>query len=237
MARGKRLLDAELSQAPEVSLCIETARRYVIINANSLYSQCLLTALRIVDSTTDFEAYPSVADWLQSAHRTATSLVVVFTSDAMVGDFILRDRNLLQLRTFDARFPYVIMADDAKPGQIVSALRNGAKGFIPTSFLVQEIVQALRFVDAGGVFAPASGFLDMACSREHGTTTDTPNPFTPRQLSVVKALRTGMPNKTIAYELNMCESTVKVHVRAIMKKMRARNRTEVVVSTDWLFPE
>jgi len=42
-----------------------------------------------------------------------------------------------------------------------------------------------------------------------------------------KALRRGKANKVIAYELNMRESTVKVHVRNIMKKLKARNRTEV----------
>lgn len=43
-----------------------------------------------------------------------------------------------------------------------------------------------------------------------------------------------MPNKLIAYELNMCESTVKVHVRTIMKKLKARNRTEVAFLTQSL---
>jgi DNA-binding NarL/FixJ family response regulator len=51
--------------------------------------------------------------------------------------------------------------------------------------------------------------------------------FTSRQAAVIEALRMGKPNKSIAYELNMCESTVKVHVRNIMKKLKAKNRTEV----------
>jgi DNA-binding CsgD family transcriptional regulator len=51
--------------------------------------------------------------------------------------------------------------------------------------------------------------------------------FTGRQRQVIEALRQGKPNKIIAYELNMCESTVKVHVRTIMKKLKARNRTQV----------
>jgi len=46
---------------------------------------------------------------------------------------------------------------------------------------------------------------------------------------VVRALCRGKANKVIAYELNMCESTVKVHVRNIMKKLKAKNRTEVAV--------
>jgi hypothetical protein len=41
----------------------------------------------------------------------------------------------------------------------------------------------------------------------------------------------GRQNKIIAYELNMCESTVKVHIRQIMRKLKARNRTQVVLLT------
>jgi len=53
------------------------------------------------------------------------------------------------------------------------------------------------------------------------------NLFTPRQAAVVEALRQGKPNKIIAYELDMRESTVKVHIRHIMKKLNATNRTQV----------
>ena len=51
--------------------------------------------------------------------------------------------------------------------------------------------------------------------------------FSTRQAAVVEALRRGKSNKQIAYELAMCESTVKVHVRNIMKKLNAKNRTQV----------
>ncbi|WP_136625483.1 response regulator transcription factor, partial [Mesorhizobium norvegicum] len=51
--------------------------------------------------------------------------------------------------------------------------------------------------------------------------------FTIREAAVVEALKKGKANKIIAYELNLCESTVKVHIRNIMKKLKATNRTEV----------
>jgi DNA-binding NarL/FixJ family response regulator len=54
---------------------------------------------------------------------------------------------------------------------------------------------------------------------------------------VLRALREGKANKIIAYELNMRESTVKVHVRNIMKRLNARNRTEVAFKTRDLFSE
>ena len=51
---------------------------------------------------------------------------------------------------------------------------------------------------------------------------------------MVKALCQGKANKIIAYELEMKESTVKVHVRNIMKKLKAKNRTEVAYITNQL---
>ena len=51
--------------------------------------------------------------------------------------------------------------------------------------------------------------------------------FTPREARIAEALRKGKANKIIAYDLNLCESTVKVHIRNIMKKLKATNRTEV----------
>jgi DNA-binding NarL/FixJ family response regulator len=60
--------------------------------------------------------------------------------------------------------------------------------------------------------------------------------FTLRQAEVVKALRRGKANKIIAYELNLRESTVKVHIRNIMKKLKATNRTEVAYKINDLFP-
>ncbi|MGO9420113.1 response regulator transcription factor, partial [Roseiarcus sp.] len=55
--------------------------------------------------------------------------------------------------------------------------------------------------------------------------------LTDREHLVVKAIKEGKSNKVIAYELNMCESTVKVHVRNVMKKFNAKNRTEVAMRT------
>jgi DNA-binding NarL/FixJ family response regulator len=70
------------------------------------------------------------------------------------------------------------------------------------------------------------------------TTADSPSKsFTNRQSQVLACLREGKPNKLIAYELTMCESTVKVHVRHIMKKLGATNRTQVAYLTNGLFSE
>lgn len=56
--------------------------------------------------------------------------------------------------------------------------------------------------------------------------------LTARQIAVGEAIRQGKANKQIAYELDMRESTVKVHIRNIMKKLNAKNRTDVAVKIE-----
>ena len=53
--------------------------------------------------------------------------------------------------------------------------------------------------------------------------------FTAREVDVLTALRQGWSNKWIAHHLNLSENTIKVHIRHIMRKLRATNRTEAVI--------
>jgi DNA-binding CsgD family transcriptional regulator len=52
--------------------------------------------------------------------------------------------------------------------------------------------------------------------------------FTEREAAVLERLRQGQPNKIIAHALGVSESTVKVHLRSIMSKLRVSNRTQIV---------
>ena len=56
--------------------------------------------------------------------------------------------------------------------------------------------------------------------------------FTGREVAIVDALRKGKSNKTIAFDLSISESTVKVHLRNIMNKLHATNRTQVAMLTN-----
>ena len=135
------------------------------------------------------------------------------------------------------QLPVVILSDGEDLHQIRAAIDSGARGYIPTSLKLAVAVEALRLVRAGGVFVPATSV--MTAPQYHvggprwGEREQAPA-FTPRQAAVVEAIAHGKPNKLIARELNMCESTVKVHVRRIMKKLGAKNRTEVALIANGL---
>jgi DNA-binding NarL/FixJ family response regulator len=107
----------------------------------------------------------------------------------------------------------------------------GAKGYIPMTMGFEIAVEAVRFVLAGGTYVPAECLLSAIPSAVTPSRPAASGAITSRELAVVRAIHQGKPNKIIAYELNMCESTVKVHVRHIMKKLRAKNRTDVAIKS------
>jgi DNA-binding NarL/FixJ family response regulator len=120
---------------------------------------------------------------------------------------------------------------------IIAAFDSGARGYIPTASTTLGLaVEIIRLVRAGGTFVPPSS-LSLGRVTRQGETAGAilTLQFTPRQIEVLERLKLGKANKIIAHELGMSESTVKIHIRSIMKKMKATNRTEVacLALTPW----
>lgn len=121
----------------------------------------------------------------------------------------------------------VIISDREDPEEICAAFEEGAVGFMPTSLNPALAFQALSFIRSGGSFFPPA--VLSSCRRKvtvNGIvhTTD----LTTKQETVFSLLRQGYPNKRIARQLGLSESTVKVHVRRIMHKFGVANRTQLV---------
>jgi DNA-binding NarL/FixJ family response regulator len=127
--------------------------------------------------------------------------------------------------------PVVVLSDVDCPEAVLDAFESGVRGYIPTTdTTLGLLLEIVRLVRAGGTFVPPSGLplrrtgrRDLSSPSEHVAAEH----FTPRQMAVLHHLKLGKANKSIARELEMSESTVKIHLRNIMKKMRAANRTEV----------
>ena len=111
-----------------------------------------------------------------------------------------------------------------------AAIRHGAKGYIPVTMDFDIAIQAIQFISAGGIYAPADLIVaENIVAPELPPCLDPVDVLTSREISVVKAIRQGKRNKIIAHEMNVRESTIKVHVRSIMQKWSARNRTEIAM--------
>ena len=125
--------------------------------------------------------------------------------------------------------PTIVLSSKYNFEVMRAVIGYGAKGYIPMTMGFEIAVEAVRFVLAGGTYVPAEYILSAIPSAVTPSRPAASGPITSRELDVVRAIHQGKPNKIIAYELNMCESTVKVHVRHIMKKLRAKNRTDVAI--------
>lgn len=107
---------------------------------------------------------------------------------------------------------------------------NGVKGYLPMTMGFDIAIEAVKSVLAGGTYIPPE------CIAVHEENlgprrTAAAERITERESAVIQAIHQGKSNKIIAYELGMCESTVKVHIRNVMRKLKAKNRTEIAVRT------
>jgi DNA-binding NarL/FixJ family response regulator len=131
--------------------------------------------------------------------------------------------------------PVTVLSDLEDAQSIREAFDLGVCGYIPTSLASPIAIEAVRLVCVGGIFAPPAVLLFQDDRPRRPDAKSAIDRFSPRQSQILDCLRRGMANKLIAYELNMCESTVKVHIRNIMKKLNATNRTQVAYMTRAFF--
>ena len=201
------------------------------IDPRSLTRESILGALAMALPDYTTVAASSCEELLEMSEKPpgAPDLIIIHTRSAKFTDAQVQN-TLALVRLHLPGALVVLLSDREDVEDVVRALDFGVRGYIPTSLGAEVAIAALRLVDAGGTFIPADVFRSAAVSSAIGTdygarelTNDIA--LTPRELSVIKLLHEGRPNKLIAAELKMQESTVKVHVRNILKKFGVTNRT------------
>jgi len=197
-----------------------------IIHPQLLSRECLTRAL-CGCSDLNIVSFSSIDDWLRQ--QVPTSLLVLCQTRLTPVEAMKDIERLGELPPQVLQCPAVVLSDNEDPDLIVRMLGRNIRGYITMSLPIEIVVQAIELARAGGVYVPASSLIAAHRVQEEPVTVaqKTNGMFTARQAAVVEALRRGKANKIIAYELKMRESTVKVHVRNIMKKLHATNRTEV----------
>ena len=180
----------------------------------------------------DFIVLPfSSADELLACVQNYSVRVVLLSvgSACVTEGSVCNDINRLKEGLADV--PVVVLSEREDPHCILQAIRLGVHSYISTRLEPDVVIQVLRLIQVGGKFIPCNillePFEEIRETKEQGGVVSPIllQGFTPRQLEVLQLLREGKSNKIIAYELQMQESTVKVHVRQIMKKLKAINRT------------
>jgi DNA-binding NarL/FixJ family response regulator len=204
----------------------------VLIEARTFFRDCMLAALRAAEPKLVIEAFESVSAWSAWDGAASTRLVLIWMAvDARASEAdTFYQEQVRQLGQLAEPVPFAVMAD-AENGQCaLQAMQAGARGYMPATMSLETTITALALISVGGSYFPPSMLAASAAAQQasHGPTAEELQAaFTPRQLEVLRLLRAGQPNKLIAYKLGMCESTVKVHVRNMMRRLRAKNRTEL----------
>jgi DNA-binding NarL/FixJ family response regulator len=209
-----------------------------VVDSRTLTRECLTQSLRACDTGLKIVPVSSMQDWRDEAeaHPSLGAILLNFGDKSLEQETAQEIRDIVSL--FDP-VPVLLLADSEDLEQIVLGMECGLKGYIPSSVGIEICAEAIRLAMVGGRYVPSSSIMAMGSHIKRKVQGAKPlsSMFTQRQAEVVQALRRGKANKIIAYELNMRESTVKVHIRNIMKKVKATNRTEVAYKINEMFPE
>lgn len=140
---------------------------------------------------------------------------------------------LMMLRQqFPAIAVAMISADDDK-NTVLQAMAFGAAGFISKSASREQLSTAIAQIMAGHVYLPAEIFRNHAPSQpefnHHGHYHQQLLSLTRSQLKVLQLMVKGDSNKQIAFHLDIAETTVKVHVSAILSKLGVSNRVQAIL--------
>ena len=105
--------------------------------------------------------------------------------------------------------------------QALRALKAGATGYLLKSALRKEIIDAIRTVHAGRPSIPAEIAVQIALHASADALIE-------REVAILQCLARGKANKQVAYQLGISEETVKVHLKNILDKLKATDRTHAV---------
>lgn len=217
------------------------AKRIVVVDDRAFRRECVVRMLREVSpeysvAALDCPRDPSADAWMNEGGAQKIDVVILDIGWMRLPD----DRVAADVRFLQERFegvPIVLLSDREDSAHVAEALSYGVRGFIPTSLGAGVVAEAVRLVGAGGTFVPASALVHALSAHQEGAGRGRGSGgkgvgLTPRECEVLNLLREGKPNKIIAATLDLKETTVKIHVRHIMKKLKATNRTEAALMAE-----
>ena len=201
--------------------------RVLMVDDHVMVLQGLKNLLGVLVAGLQIDTADALAPALRLAEATRYDLVLL---DWNLGECSGAE-SIRRLREVGCAARIVVLSGDTGSALIRTAIDLGAAGFVPKRYSSEAMVAALDTVLQGGIFLPPEAqpsvggpaavpgaALIEAEQRLHE--------LTPRQVDVYRAAARGLPNKLIARELGIAETTVKTHLSAVYALLGVRNRTE-----------
>lgn len=152
--------------------------------------------------------------------------------DLIILDLTMPDMDgLLFTKTLIARglhVPVVIMSANEDLMRVQEALALGALGFIPKTWPIERVCEALTDVHNGSIVLPEEVAQRLEKMSKFAVD-NTQTTLSERQLEVLKLVQKGISNQKIAQTLFISRTTVKSHLQAIFKILGAKNRMDCVL--------
>lgn len=140
---------------------------------------------------------------------------------------------LRQLKAANAELPVVMLTTSREERDLVNSLQNGAQGYLLKDMEPDELLGALEEIVDGKTVVAKDLTAVLARVVQSGESMQAnPAPFsdlTPREREILCHLADGQSNKVIARNLGISDGTVKLHVKAILRKLDVHSRVEAAV--------
>ena len=203
--------------------------RFLIVEDHPLFSEALENAICMANPDAEILHAASIDEALDVLSSTPL-IDLVLLDLSMPGTTGLA--GVIRIRKAFPKSPVVIVSGHQDPQIVSSVLSLGVSGYIPKSTSKRELANSIKEVLRGAIYLP-SDYRDLATARRPKANNrellERLHGLTPQQLRVLDMVRRGLQNKQIAYELKICETTVKVHVSEILRKLHVFSRTKAII--------
>jgi DNA-binding NarL/FixJ family response regulator len=211
----------------------------VVVGQNALLGQGLVSQLRAVGFRV-MDAARSVSDVGMSVLlRQQQQILLIIAAGDESG------AAMEQIELFKDKYTngsIVVVADRFRLNDVIWAFHQGVKAYFLHDARAAAFVQYLELVMMGETIVPprvmslisgdigdyqyGSATMNTDDNRAHG---NNPPHLSDREKTIMRYLITGDSNKTIARKINIAEATVKVYIKAILRKIRVNNRTQAAI--------
>ena len=198
---------------------------FLIIDDHPLFGEALGNAIRI--------SYPDARIFEATSVKGALNVLATEGNiDLAFLDLLMPDvvgfSGFLKLRDRHPKLPILIVSSVEDKQTIRDALAMGALGYLSKSTSVSELSEAIARILSGAVSAP-KGFTAGAGEQAGAGLRERIAKLTPQQIRVLHLMRDGLPNREIATELKLAESTVKAHITEILRKLGLFSRNKAII--------
>lgn len=219
VAERKSRAQAENGSQPIQALLVDSSQLY----RNALSTMLASEGIHVVAEL------DSADDLIQRDHEFAHIEVILLKADPEMKDYAL----VRAIRERLERAKIVVVADRKFGAEsMLAAVSASADGVLLSELTPAAFMQSLHLICLGEKLLPAQLITplfnrsrndQMLASEVRGTG------FSDRELQTLELIARGYANKVIAIELDIAEATVKVHVKAILRKLKVTNRTQAAV--------